>query len=370
MSLADDFAIVRETASFPLSFQLNTAAGQGRPSSDPKINSRRMPPITNMDKTPPDAAASEADEHAAGQHAKSSPDAQRTQLASIPEGQSTAGQHEPRAAPSSTVGKRARLAIIVLIVSSNMVQMISNMVGLAAGLEISKSLGVPVGPGQANWAAASYPLTQGTFILVSGRLGTVYGHRHVLVAGAVWLVVWSLANGFCTGFVSFNVARAMSGVGGALIMPNAVALLSTTIPPGRTRNVTLGFFGASAPIGSYLGAVWAGIFVQFATWKWIFWGLAMVGAVVFGLLGYLVPTDRPLDKHGKVDWLGAVLGAGGLILFDIVWKLRRAAGTRPWSSCCSSSPSSSWSPSSSGSRGLPAPPSCPSASGRRPPSPP
>ena len=180
--------------------------------------------------------------------------------------------------------------------------MISNMVGIAAGLEISKALGVHVGPGDSNWAAASYPsvippspspcsflflperpltwffnsensLTQGTFVLMSGRLGTVYGHRNVLVAGAIWLVIWSIANGFCDSFVSFNVARALSGIGGALIMPNAVALISTTIPPGRMRNVTLGFFGASAPIGSYLGAVWAGIFVQFASWKWIFFSL-------------------------------------------------------------------------------------------------
>lgn len=167
------------------------------------------------------------------------------------------------------------------------------MVGLAAGLEISKILGAAVGPGKANWAAASYPfvpftmnkpcsahnnnmfsrLTQGTFVLISGRLGAVYGHRHILIAGAAWLVVCSLANGFCTTFLSFNVVRALSGIGGALIMPNAVALISTTIPPGRARNVTLGFFGASAPIGSYLGSIWAGVFVQYSSWRWIFFGL-------------------------------------------------------------------------------------------------
>ncbi len=110
-------------------------------------------------------------------------------------------------------------------------------------------------------------------MLISGRLGAVYGHRNVLICGAVWLVVWSLANGFCTSYIVFNVVRAFSGIGGALIMPNAVALISTTIPPGKMRNITLGFFGASAPIGSYLGAIWSGIFIQFTNWSWIFWGL-------------------------------------------------------------------------------------------------
>mgnify|MGYP001026634464 CR=1 FL=1 len=110
-------------------------------------------------------------------------------------------------------------------------------------------------------------------MLISGRLGSVYGYRNVLIIGSIWLVVWTLVNGFCTTFVFFNAARALSGIGGALIMPNAVALISTTIPPGRLRNITLGFFGASAPIGSYLGAIWAGIFIEWVSWEWIFFGL-------------------------------------------------------------------------------------------------
>ncbi|KAL1882513.1 hypothetical protein Plec18167_002929 [Paecilomyces lecythidis] len=230
-------------------------------------------------------------------------------------------------AVSPTVPEKARrLAIIILIVSSNMVQMISNMVGLAAGLEISKYLGVSVGPGNANWAAASYPLTQGTFVLISGRLGAVYGHRTVLIGGAIWFVIWTLANGFCNNFVSFNVARAFSGIGGALIMPNAVALISSTIPPGKVRNVTLGFFGASAPIGSYLGAIWAGIFVQYAKWNWIFFSLAILGAITFGILGLLLPHDHPVDRNGRIDWIGAALGTGGLIVFNVAWNQAPASG--------------------------------------------
>ncbi|KAL4879411.1 MFS general substrate transporter [Aspergillus karnatakaensis] len=200
------------------------------------------------------------------------------------------------------------------------------MVGLAAGLEISKALGAPVGPGKANWAAASYPLTQGTFVLISGRLGAVHGHRHILIAGAVWFVIFTLANGFCKSFVAFNACRALSGIGGALIMPNAVALISTTIPPGRARNITLGFFGASAPIGSYLGAIWAGVFMKFVDWAWIFFGMAILGTVVFGALASLLPNDFPVDKKGKIDWIGAILGTAGLIIFNVAWNQAPASG--------------------------------------------
>ncbi|KAL4869800.1 hypothetical protein BDV12DRAFT_184938 [Aspergillus spectabilis] len=200
------------------------------------------------------------------------------------------------------------------------------MVGLAAGLEISKALGAPVGPGKANWAAASYPLTQGTFVLISGRLGAVYGHRHILIAGAIWFVVCTLANGFCKTFVSFNIARALSGIGGALIMPNAVALISTTIPPGRLRNITLGFFGASAPIGSYLGAIWAGVFIQYVDWTWIFFSLTILGTSIFGALALLLQNDHPVDKNGKIDWIGAVIGTTGLIVFNVAWNQAPASG--------------------------------------------
>ncbi|KAL2859396.1 MFS general substrate transporter [Aspergillus pseudodeflectus] len=200
------------------------------------------------------------------------------------------------------------------------------MVGLAAGLEISKALNAAVGPGKANWAAASYPLTQGTFVLISGRLGAVYGHRHVLIAGATWFVIFTLANGFCKSFVAFNAMRALSGIGGALIMPNAVALISTAIPPGSLRNVTLGFFGASAPIGSYLGAIWAGVFVKYASWEWIFFSLAIVGTVIFASLAVLLPSDYPVDKNGRIDWVGAFLGTAGLIVFNVSWNQAPASG--------------------------------------------
>lgn len=94
-------------------------------------------------------------------------------------------------------------------------------------------------------------MTQGTFVLISGRLGEVYGHRNAMLAGGAWFVLWSLINGFCNNFIAFNVARAMSGIGGALIMPNAVAMISITCPPGNKRYVA-GTFSSSELAGSPL----------------------------------------------------------------------------------------------------------------------
>ncbi len=75
----------------------------------------------------------------------------------------------------------------------------------------------------------------------------------MLLLGAAWWIVWTLGNGFCNDFISFNVVRAVSGMGGAMVVPNAVAIVGMTFPPGRMRNRCLGLIGAGAPIGGWTG---------------------------------------------------------------------------------------------------------------------
>jgi MFS family permease len=163
-------------------------------------------------------------------------------------------------------------------------------------------------------------LTQGTFVLVSGRLGSVYGHKNMLLLGGGWFAVWSLLNIACRSFLSFNIARGFTGMGGALILPNAVAMIGITFPPGRSRNFCLGIFGAAAPIGGYIGAVLAGIFTKFTPWWGLFLFLGVLAFVTFTVLWKLLPSEKPVDAQGKIDWIGAALGTTGLILFNFTWK--------------------------------------------------
>ena len=160
---------------------------------------------------------------------------------------------------------------------------------------------------------------------MSGRLGAVYGHKNVLLIGSAWFVIWSLINGFCNSFFLFNIARGFTGIGGAFILPNGVAMLAITTPPGKLRNLSLGFFAASAPLGGWLGALLAGV-MQSVPWKWMFIFLAIVGAFVFGVLLVLFPPERPVDPHGKIDYIGAALGTSALVLFNFVWNQAPAVG--------------------------------------------
>ncbi|KAK9775850.1 putative Major facilitator superfamily-domain-containing protein [Seiridium cardinale] len=224
------------------------------------------------------------------------------------------------ATPTTTT---SRLLITSLLVCANTVQFISNCVTIAGGLAISEDLGRP---DKANWMPASYPLTQSAFVLICGRLGAVYGHKRLTLLGCLIFSVFSLVNAFCKSYESFIVARALTGVGGGLFMPNAVSMITIMIPPGRLRNLFLGFFAASPPLGAMVGSVLTGVFIQSIGWKWLFVLIAALTALIIVWLGYITPKEVPVDRGGKIDYVGAVSGLGSLLLFNVVCNQAPSVG--------------------------------------------
>lgn len=109
-------------------------------------------------------------------------------------------------------------------------------------------------------------------------------------------------------------------------MPNAVAMITIMVPPGKTRNLSMGFFAAAAPVGGWVGAIIAGLFMKTARWQMMFVFLAGLSAVLFGLLFVLLPQEVPVDKGGKIDYAGACLGVTSLLLFNFVWNQAPSAG--------------------------------------------
>jgi hypothetical protein len=99
------------------------------------------------------------------------------------------------------------------------------------------------GPSEASqmtWHVGGYSLTVGTFILIAGKLGDLYGSRRILIVGWAWFGVWSVIGG-CSAFthspVFFDTARALQGIGPALLLPNALAIAARTYPPGKKKNM-------------------------------------------------------------------------------------------------------------------------------------
>ncbi|KAK0640414.1 putative MFS-type transporter [Lasiodiplodia hormozganensis] len=202
---------------------------------------------------------------------------------------------------------------------------------------MAKDYGNP-NAGQLSWFTAAYSLTVGTFILIAGRLGDMYGHKPLFLIGWFWYSLWSLIAGltvYSGNQIFLDVCRALQGVGPAILLPSSLAILGSTYPPGRRKEMVFSIYAATAPNGFIIGATFSGIFAQFAWWPWTYWVAAIV-CFAYGVLGwFVVPADEVEEEHddagvqhGKqtFDYLGAVTGVVGLVLFNVAWNQAPVVG--------------------------------------------
>lgn len=188
---------------------------------------------------------------------------------------------------------------------------------------IGSTFGVEDLPGKLSWFSASYSLTVGTFILIAGRLGDMYGYKLVFNIGLVIFGVWSLIAGFA-GFtesdVFFNIARALQGLGPAFSMPNAVALLGHYFPMSKKKMIYMALFGAVAPFGFVVGAIFSGVFAQLVWWPWGFWVNGIVCFAMVVALYFFIPKNIGSKSKDSFDWWGSITGVSGLILINFAWN--------------------------------------------------
>ena len=104
-------------------------------------------------------------------------------------------------------------------------------------------------PGELSWLIAGYSLTVGTFILLSGRMGDIFGYKRMLLIGFAWFSLWSMIAGLSvySNHVLFVFARVFQGIGPAITLPNGLALLGATYKPGPRKDMVFALFGACAP---------------------------------------------------------------------------------------------------------------------------
>lgn len=171
------------------------------------------------------------------------------------------------------------------------------------------------------WITEAYLLTLTALMLTGGALGDQLGRRRIFLIGIVLFAAASLWCGLSRGVGELLIARAGQGIGGALLVPGSLAILTHYFPKGE-RGRAIGIWSAFTSISVAFAPLLGGWMIDTLSWRWIFFINVPLGVVVVFLAFAGVPESRDESQSGKIDWLGALLatfGLGALVFALIEW---------------------------------------------------
>ncbi|MGQ4517386.1 DHA2 family efflux MFS transporter permease subunit [Streptomyces sp. DW26H14] len=203
-----------------------------------------------------------------------------------------------------------RWVILTTVLGSSMALLDSTVVNVALP-HIGDDLHAQLGALQ--WIVNAYTVTLAGLILLGGSLGDRYGRRNIFVLGVVWFALGSLLCGLAPNAAVLITARALQGIGGALLTPGSLAIIQASFhPDDRSRGVGIwsGLGGVGAAVGPFIG----GWLVDGPGWRWVFLINLPLAAICVPVALRHVPESRDPEHHGRFDVGGAALGAAALAL--------------------------------------------------------
>jgi EmrB/QacA subfamily drug resistance transporter len=164
------------------------------------------------------------------------------------------------------------------------------------------------------WVVNAYMLTFGGFLLLGGRLGDLYGHRKLFLLGITLFTVASLACGLANTRVLLIAARAVQGLGGAVVSAVSLSLIMNMFTESGERAKAMGVYGFVCAAGGSIGLLLGGVLTSALNWHWIFLVNLPIGAAVYALCMGLLPKTRVEGTHQKLDVSGAITVTASLML--------------------------------------------------------
>src|SRR5206468_9932177 len=178
------------------------------------------------------------------------------------------------------------------------------------------------------WVITAYSIAFGGFLLLAGRAADLLGRRRVFVVGVALFTIASLVCGLAQSEAMLIVARAVQGLGGAIITPAALSIVMTSFEEGAERNKALGIWGAIGGSGAAVGVLAGGVLTKYLGWEWIFFVNVPVGVFAF-LIAPRFVRESKAERETSQDVAGAVTVTAGLAL--LVYAVSKAPD-HGWSS--------------------------------------
>ena len=176
------------------------------------------------------------------------------------------------------------------------------------------------------WVVEAYAVTLAALLLTGGALGDARGRRRVFAAGVVVFAGASAWCGLSRTIGELIAARAVQGVGAALLVPGSLSLISASFPPAE-RGRAIGTWSGFTAITAALGPVLGGWLVEHLSWRWIFFINLPIALAVLAITIWRVPETRSAHPAARLDWPGAVLATAGLgtLVFGLIESVRLAS---------------------------------------------
>ncbi|KAK5120740.1 hypothetical protein LTR85_006098 [Meristemomyces frigidus] len=207
------------------------------------------------------------------------------------------------------MSKARTIGLVITLTGAAFLNTLSVQAAVIVLPTIGRDLNIPAARQQ--WIVSAYSLAFGCFLLLWGRLADVYGKRLIFIWGSAWVCLVTLICPFIPNEIGFDVFRGLQGLGAAANVPTAIGILGVTFAPGKAKNYAFATYSAGAPMGSVFGNILGGVVAQYASWRWIFWILAILAAVVTAAGHFVIPLPaiRPSQSEVKnaVDWVGGTI---------------------------------------------------------------
>jgi EmrB/QacA subfamily drug resistance transporter len=220
--------------------------------------------------------------------------------------------HATDAPPSPTPRATNRwLILVIACLAQFMVVLDATVVNVALP---SIQRGLHFSPSSLQWVVNAYTLIFGGFLLLGGRAGDLIGRKRLFVAGVALFSAASLLNGLAQSSGMLIVGRGLQGLGGALLSPAALSIITTTFTEQQERTRALSVWSAIAAGGGAVGLILGGVLTQLASWPWIFIVNVPVGLLTLLATLRFVPESRAENQHRAFDLAGAITVTSGLVV--------------------------------------------------------
>src|SRR5829696_6452326 len=226
---------------------------------------------------------------------------------------------------TESAGERNPWLILLVLCGAIFMLLLDTTIVNVAQQKIKEGLNADLS--QIQWILDSYILAFAVLMLSFGRLGDIYGRKKMFVTG---MAVFIAASGLCgvshwvatligiPGATALIIARVLQGIGGALMMPQTLSLITIAFPPQK-RGAAMGVWGSVVALGAVLGPLLGGYIVTDYPWEWIFLINIPVGIVAILATLAIVPESRDPLASGKLDWGGLIFSA--VAIFALVYAL-------------------------------------------------